>query len=778
MELINERKADKGLYSANASEFIPVVCYYDSNTLLTKNGNLVQTIEITGIDSEVISDKLGSLRKAIKNTLSAHINDSNIACWVHTVRHETDLDDHIPYSNKFAADLHDIWVTKNRLRSRFVNSLYISIVSRPKSFYSSDVGKVIDVSFLDAITKVHDDHLDRSVHNITSVVNNIMSDLVDYIPKRLSIRFDGDIGYADTLYIYNYVASLRGVDVEVPVQDFSKVLSQENYTVRGNKIEIDQKGIKKFASILSLKEYINEDNDGLLEHMLHLPVEFIATEILFSIDKKATQAPYIHQNYILSVSRDEEVIRAKNLDGIFSSEANIKYVMQQLSIMIIADEVTKLEEDTAKLSKSLSRIGFVNVREDINLENIFWSQMPANFKFMRRHVPNIINSSCAFVSIQNTPTGQRQSKWGRAVTVISTESGTPYFVNFHNAKQTGHTCIYGSAGMGKSILMNFFVSEAMKFNPTIVYLSVDDSSDLFIKAMGGQWYHDLKMPVLENKTHVIVGMMIDIMSGQYSRNCTDEEISIIKSLLSAINISGSFDAAVQVVRAYIFPDSCKKLQADMLSVVQYLESSNVQVKKGSIIVINLGALDNVESKDLRSAFVIAALRSLCFDTTSPKMLVIDEMTHMFDHPYYTNYISFVLNIAKAHNIAVIGTVDTDQYINNTSQKKLWEAFMENLDLQIVMHHKDIGYDLKTVFGLTEYEMQKLEGLNDKRRFIMKPSGQPSTIGELNISSISHAMRILSCDQAGRDIYENIIATLGDDPAIFLPELYKALQEQK
>ena len=562
------------------------------------------------------------------------------------------------------------------------------------------------------------------------------------------------------------------------MQDFSQALSQENYTVRGNKIEIDQKGVKRFASILSLKEYINEDNDELLEQMLHLPVEFVATEILFSIDKKTIQAPYIHQNYILSVSRDTEVQSAKMMDSIFAIQPTAKYVMQQLSIMVISDEVAKLEDDTAKVSKSLSRLGFVNVREDINLENIFWSQMPANFKFMRRHVPNIVNSSSAFVSIQNTPTGQRQSKWGKAITVISTESGTPYFVNFHNLKQTGHTCIYGSAGIGKSILMNFLTSEAMKFNPTIVYLSIDDSSELFIKALGGKWHHDPKVPVLEHKTHVIVGMMVDIMSGQYSRDCTDEEKNIIKLLLASINASGSYEAALQVIQQTKFPASCKKLQTDVVLVVRYLEESNIPIAKSSITGINLGTLDNVDYKDLRSAFVIAALRSLCFDTTSPKMLVIDEMTHIFDHPYYTNYIGFILNLAKAHNIAVIGTVDTDQYINNTSQKKLWNTLLENLDLQIVMHHKDVGYDLKTVFGLTEYEVKKLEGLEDKRRFIIKPAGRPSTIGELSISSISHAMRILSCDDAGRAIYGEVVAKVGDDPAIFLPELYKALKELK
>ena len=147
-----------------------------------------------------------------------------------------------------------------------------------------------------------------------------MTDLADYVPKKLSIRFDGDTGYTDTLYLYKYITSLRNSDVEVPLKDFSEVLAQDHYAVRGDKIEIVEKEQKKFASVLSLKEYSNEDDDELLERMLHLSVEFIATEILFSIDQKVAQAPYVHQNFILGLSRDEEVKYAKLLDTIFAPE--------------------------------------------------------------------------------------------------------------------------------------------------------------------------------------------------------------------------------------------------------------------------------------------------------------------------------------------------------------------------------------------------------------------------------------------------------------------------
>lgn len=778
MESLDERKVDKGLYSSNANDFIPVVCYYNSDTLLTKNGNLVQVIEITGIDSDEISHKLGGLRSAIKSALGAHIMNPDIAFWIHTVRHQTDLDDHHQYKHKFAQDLHDSWVTKNQLRSRFVNTLYISVVSRPKSFYSLNLNEMVDNSFLDTITQIHDSYLNEAAGNLSDTTQQLMTYLADYMPRKLSVKISQDGAYADTLYIYNYIISLKDEKIPLPLQDFSEALASKNYVVGGNKIEVEQDGVKKFAALISVKEYINEDNDNLLEHMMHLPVEFVATEILFHADADHARSQYSHQNYILEVSKDSEVRSAKTLYSMFDDE-NAKHLTQQLSIMIISDSTKKLDDSTADISKSLSKVGLVNVREDIHLENMFWSQMPGNFKYIKRNVYNTLENACAFVSIQNTPAGSKRSKWGRAVTILPTEKNTPYFVNFHNKYQSGHTCIYGSSGMGKSMLMNFLLSEATKYDPTIVYLAIDNSADLFVRLLGGEWHSDLKIPMLENKTNIIVGMMVDIMSGQYSRNCTDEEKDVIKKLLAAINSSGSYDAAIKTVYEFAFPDTCLQIKNDILSIVRHLDGSNVTIMKGAVTGINLSNLDAPEHKDMRSAFVIAALRSLCFDKTTPKILVLDEMTHMFDHPYYNSYIKFILDNAKAHNIAIIGTVDTEKYLNNTSQQNLWTTLRENLDLQIVMYHKDVLYNLQQAFGLTDYEAKKLEFVGDKRRFIMKPAGYPSIICELAISSISHVLKILSCDDSGRSAYDSIISSIGNpDDAKFLPELYKALREQK
>lgn len=55
--LNSARKADKDLYNDASEDFIPIACHYDENTLLTKNGELIQIIQINGINAEHVSKK-------------------------------------------------------------------------------------------------------------------------------------------------------------------------------------------------------------------------------------------------------------------------------------------------------------------------------------------------------------------------------------------------------------------------------------------------------------------------------------------------------------------------------------------------------------------------------------------------------------------------------------------------------------------------------------------------------------------------------------------------
>ncbi len=80
-----KQKIDKGLYNALSEDFIPIACHYDKNTLLTKNGELLQILQINGINSERISKQLSNLRGVVRSAIRNNVEGDKLAFWIHTI---------------------------------------------------------------------------------------------------------------------------------------------------------------------------------------------------------------------------------------------------------------------------------------------------------------------------------------------------------------------------------------------------------------------------------------------------------------------------------------------------------------------------------------------------------------------------------------------------------------------------------------------------------------------------------------------------------------------
>lgn len=106
-----QRKADGNLYNNLLEHFIPVSCHYES--LLTKNGELIQTIQINGINAEKISKDLLSLRNMVRKSIKDIQNCDNIAFWIHTLEEKIILTIHP--KGVLSTIIHDLWRRKKLL---------------------------------------------------------------------------------------------------------------------------------------------------------------------------------------------------------------------------------------------------------------------------------------------------------------------------------------------------------------------------------------------------------------------------------------------------------------------------------------------------------------------------------------------------------------------------------------------------------------------------------------------------------------------------------------
>ena len=146
-------------YFHNSYDLISASCDYDSTTLLTKNGELIQAIQINGISMENISSHLSELREMIRESIRTNVDTEDVSCWIHTVRRKTNLDDPQKYPNLMSQNIHDIWVKKNYWNDKFINTLYLSFVFGGLEIGTNEPSSIVKNFSAGKIIKKHEAYL-------------------------------------------------------------------------------------------------------------------------------------------------------------------------------------------------------------------------------------------------------------------------------------------------------------------------------------------------------------------------------------------------------------------------------------------------------------------------------------------------------------------------------------------------------------------------------------------------------------------------------------------
>ena len=176
------------MYNASSEDFIPASCHYDPYTLLTKNGELLQTFQINGVNSEKISKSLFNLRKMVREAVKSNIECRNFAFWIHTIRRKTNLDDNTEYNGYFSANIHDLWRRKNFWDDKFVNRLYITVVHDSPAMKIRDLSSLTNSLSRDVIANFEENFHENACKKLTKTVDSMLESLSDYGATKLGIR--------------------------------------------------------------------------------------------------------------------------------------------------------------------------------------------------------------------------------------------------------------------------------------------------------------------------------------------------------------------------------------------------------------------------------------------------------------------------------------------------------------------------------------------------------------------------------------------------------------
>ena len=809
---MKNKTSSLGRFNDNSHEFIPICCHYDSETLLTKNGELIQTIQINGINQENISSNLLSLREIIRGSLKNHVNTTDLACWIHTIRKKRNLDDTSPYPNMFSQNIHNIWVKKNYWNDKFINTLFISFVYKGVDLKITNFSSFFQSFNKTKIAKEYFIHLNNAKEKLNQVVSAITNDLLEFGVQTLGITLEGQDAYCEITSLFQGILRFTETPTKIDQSDLSKIIGSFDYAIGSNKIEVISENDRKYASILSIKEYQDLSSKSL-DKLLQQPTEFVITEVFHFVHPEEAKQHLKYQEYILSVSGDVELERQKGLSQMREIENKYKapFCYQQISILIMNEDEKMLTKSISDASFQLSKVGLVHILEDVNIENTFWAQIPGNFKYLRRLKPNSVENVASMASLHNFPAGNHTNPWGKAITILRSERGTPYFFNFHDKAGNGSGLIIGNSRSGKTIIANFLISEALKYASATLFITYANDSQVFIKANQGKWANNpykldpFKISSINNNDIFVKEFLRAISGDNYSPLTAEEQICLQKLTSYILEIEPGKRSFIKISEFIFEGEGAESFKA---KISPYLPGGEYHE-----YFVDDGLWNNENIKEVQGisfeSYTNAAFAKQYYPKEEKLLPEYEKKLEKFstfrEFLLYCNVLKYVDTYSNAKQIVKIENFNTlctsslkiefyhsyfkkmtennNIYLNSIQfspetpffSSELWKEMQAFFSTKLLLAAESITPIWKEKLYLPENEYQKLKStVVASRLFLVKQDNLTITC-ELSLGGLQGVIKMMSADKNIIEACNKIIEAKGEDTANWLIEFYDSIR---
>lgn len=792
-----EKYAKKEIH---ASRFIPYKGYWNQNTIITKNNELLKVIKIGGFSFETADDEDLDIRKNTRNSLFKNIASGNITLYFHTIRRNErfkksqmpyHVDPTVPIELDFNAYLEKEWSKKYTSLKSYVNELYITVV------YTPDKSGVALLEYLYKKLMQTTDKKNWAADmlemysSLDGMVNNIQNTFRDFNSKVLGVKGHKGGYYCEILEFLSTLANGgHRSRLSLPKGDIDKYIPSHRLFFGEEALEIRGAAYNKYAALLSIAEYGANTFVGMFDGFLQMPFEFIMTQSYIAANRTATIGKMqLQQNRMIqsedkAVSQIAEISQALDL----ATSGAIAFGDHHFSILCLADNLKALENNISIASVELSNYGIRAVREKINLEASYWGQMPGNSNYViRKSIINTLNLA-SYVSMHNYPIGKAQNNhWGEYVTILETTSHTPYYFNFH-VNDVGHTLIIGPTGAGKTVLMNFLCAQAQKFAPRMFLFDKDHGAELFIRAIGGKYtvidpgnkcnFNPLQLPDTgTNRSFLLdwLKMLVSVnneditaeeikllnlaINGNYRLNKKDRKLSNIVSFLG-IAIPGSMASRIEM---------------------WYGKGSHANVFDNDIdgIDLNSNRIFGFEMDSLlKDTICLGPVLSYIFHRIQislkgePSMIVLDEAWALIDNPIFGPKIKDWLKVLRKLNTFVIFAT---QSVEDAAKSSISDTLIQQTATQIFLPNLKATDYYKSAFMLTNREYNIIKTTNPSSRYFLIKQSLNAVIARIDLGGLDNIISILSGTAATISLLDEIIREHGENPKKWLPIFYKRVK---
>jgi type IV secretion system protein VirB4 len=794
LEPLKLRKTSKDKFSkreVSAAMFIPYEHHWDKETIITKNGELLQIVKLDGFSFETADDDVVDMKKMVRNSLYKSLAEGTFSLWFHTVRRRHSVYPEGTPPSGFASYLDQKWRQKHSSRSSYVNDLYITIIRKHDDKGAAKIENIFKRAEQKANAEARVSELREMHKELRETIYRVLATFKDYGARVLTTSM-GEYGpISEPLEFLGRIVNAGDTQpMLTPTIDIARYLPINRLYFGGNAFEIRSPTGTRYGGIISIKEYAPNTAAGIMDAFLQLPFEFVMSQS-FQFENRQTNigAMQLKQRRMAQAqdkarSQVNEITEALDM----AMSGHIVFGDHHFTVACYEDSLDALETALAMASNELVNVGINPTREKLIMEQCFWAQLPANFDFIGRKAKiNSLNVS-GFASMHNYPVGKISGNhWGNAVSVFNTTSGTPYYFNFH-ARDVGHTTIIGPTGAGKTVLMNFLSAQAQKFNCRMFFFDKDRGAEIFIRALNGKYTHidpgkkcffnPLQLDdTMENRNLITEWLCALISSNNENVSADDLEVvnqavegnfklhkqdRVLHNIAPFFGLEGPGTIASRLKQwhstgryAAVF-DNVNDVVNFKTDTVFGFEMGDVLANKACLVPVLLYLFHRIQ---------------MSLDGT-PTMIILDEAWALIDNKVFAGKIKdWLKTLRKLNGFVVFATQSVEDAVNSG----ISDTLIQQTATQIFLPNPKATDAYRKAFMLSEREFNLLKNTDPGSRYFLVKQGKDVVVARIDLSGMDDVIAVLSGRAETNEVLTAVRAELGDDPNVWLPEFTKRVR---
>ncbi|EKB1900716.1 VirB3 family type IV secretion system protein [Escherichia coli] len=491
---------------ATIKKYIPYSSHIHPNVVRSLNSDFFCTWELTGTPFDCESDETLQFGTNQLHGLIRSFEGFPVTFYVHNSREQFTDSLHKVSGNPYADTVSERYYASLNKRPFRRNRLFVTICYRPfASLDKANRKRMKDGQKLKEI--------DSALLEVLEIKSTLDTALSRYGAHALGTFTENEAVFSSQLAFYEYLLTHQWRKVRVTRTPAYNVMGNVALYFSVESGQINHVNGTQYFRGLEVKEFSEETATGMTDSLLYAPCDYVITQSYTCMSREEAKKAIKRTRRLMMSADDDAVSQRLDLDVALDllTSGKIAYGKHHLSIMVFSPSLESLIADTNEISNALNNIGITPVPAEISLSAAYMAQLPGNYNLRPRAGELSSLNFVELASLHNFYPGKRdKAPWGDAMALVRTPSGDGYYLNLHNTladkdefneKNPASTCILGTNGSGKTMLMTFLQINQQKYNRddsfspdaktkrlTTVYLDKDRGAEINIRALGGKYY--------------------------------------------------------------------------------------------------------------------------------------------------------------------------------------------------------------------------------------------------------------------------------------------------